>query len=155
MKKTTQVVLGFIALAFFIVIIKNTFFTDSNTQFYNKAWDAYEKQQYETAIIYFSYIDKDKYPEILMPLGSCYLRIGDYANAIQNLNEAYRRELGKKTGDYNKVLNTLGVCYLDIGNLKEARYFLEKALNEGNLNSTRNLQILDSLEREQTKKNYK
>jgi|GEM_PF-895868 len=149
MKKTIQIIIGIIAFAFLIVIIKKNFFTDDNTQFYDKAWSAYENKQYETAIMYFNLIDKDKYPEILMPLGSSYLKIGNYNNAIQNLSKAYKIELGKKTDNYNKILNTLGVCYLEIKDLRQARFYLEKALNEGNQNSLRNIQILDSLEQVQ------
>jgi len=153
MKKTLSIILGLFALAFLIVIIKNNFFTDSNTEFYDKAWNAYENRQYETAILYFNHIDEKKYPEILIPLGSCYFKIGDYNNAIHNLHKAYDKGLGKKTEDYNKILNTLGTSYLENGDLKNARYFLNKALNEGNKNSTRNLEILDSLEQDRSKRN--
>ena len=55
-----------------------------------------------------------------MPLGSSYLKIGNYNNAIQNLSKAYKIELGKKTDNYNKILNTLGVYYLEIKDLRQA-----------------------------------
>ena len=74
-----------------------------------------------------------------MALGSSYLEIGNYKNAIQNLSKAYKIELGKKTDNYNKILNTLGVCYLEIKDLRQARFYLEKALNEGNQSSLRNI----------------
>lgn len=146
MKKILQIIVGFIALGFLIVIIKNNFFTDSNTKSYNDAWDAYEKEQYELAIFNFNHVDKAKKPDVLVGLGSSYLRIGDYKNAVQHLQEAYDISYGKGTQDYNKVLVSLGMSYLYSGDSQKARYYLNKARQLGTPDLEINFKILDSLE---------
>ena len=70
----------------------------------------------------------------------------DYNNAISNLTVAYNKGIGKKEGYFNKITNSLGICYMQMGNLTKSKYFLLEAEKQGNPNSKRNLQILDSLE---------
>ncbi|MFZ4930960.1 hypothetical protein [Chryseobacterium sp. Mn2064] len=149
MKKILQIILGVIALGFLIVIIKDNFFTDANTKSYNDGWDAYDKQQYEMAIFNFNHVDPTKKPDVLVGLGSSYLKIGDYRNAIQNLKKAYDIDYGKGTQDYEKVLISLGMSYLYSGDLEKGKQFLEKARQLGTSDLEINFKILDSLERKQ------
>lgn len=146
MKKIIQIIIGIIALGFIIVIAKNALFTDTSTQFYDDGWDAHEKKQYESAVFYFSKVDKTKYPDVVMALGSSYLELKDYRNAILNFQEAYKNKTAYSGGDFNKILNSLGYCYLQTGDLAKAKYFFQEAVKSGNSNSKKNLQILDSLE---------
>lgn len=147
MKKIFQVVIGLISLGFIIVIAKNAIFTDANDQLYDDGWTAHEKGQYELAAFYFSKVDKSKYPDISMALGSSYLELKDYDKAIVNFQEAYKNKNSYSTEDFSKILNTLGYCYLETGDLRKAKYYLQQAAKLGNPNSKRNLQILNSLER--------
>ncbi|MBP2619650.1 tetratricopeptide repeat protein [Chryseobacterium jejuense] len=149
MKKILQIILGVIALGFLIVIIKDNFFTDSNTKSYHDGWDAYDKQQYEMAIFNFNHVDTSKKPDVLVGLGSSYLKIGDYRNAIQNLQKAYDIGYGIGTQDYEKVLISLGMSYLYSGDLGKGKQFLEKARQLGTSDLEINFKILDSLERNQ------
>lgn len=151
MKKTLQIIIGFIALGFIVIIAKNALFTDANTQSYNNGWDAYDKQQYESAIFNFNHVDKTKKPDVLVGLGSSYLKIGDYRNAVQHLQEAYNIGYGKGTEDYNKVLISLGMSYLYLGDFEKARYYLNKAKQLGVPDIQTNFKILDSLEHNQNK----
>lgn len=151
MKKIVQIILGIIALGFLVVIIKDNFFTDSNTKSYNDGWEAYEKNQYEMAIFNFNHVDKTKNPDVLVGLGSSYSKIGDYNNAIQHLQKAYDIAYGKGTEDYNKVLVSLGMSYLYSGDLKKARYYLDEAKKIGTPDIQINFKILDSLEQVQNK----
>ncbi|WP_241331099.1 tetratricopeptide repeat protein [Chryseobacterium arthrosphaerae] len=146
MKKTFLILIGIIALGFIIVIAKNAIFTDADTQFYDDGWTAHEKGQYELAAFYFSKVDKARYPDAPMGLGASYLELKNYDKAIVSFEEAYKNKKAYSSEDYSKILNSLGYCYLQTGNLKNAKFFLQEAEKSGNLNSKRNLQILDSLE---------
>lgn len=151
MKKALQIIIGIIALGFIIVIAKNELFTDADTQFYNDGWDAHEKGQYELAVFYFNRIDKTKYPDVFMALGSSYLELKDYGNAVLNLQEAYKNKKAYNNEDFNKIINSLGYCYLQTRDLNKAKYFFQEAEKLGNPNSKRNLQILDSLNQKQNR----
>ena len=70
----------------------------------------------------------------------------DFDNAIQNFQEAYKKNVGKGTEDYNKVRNSLGYCYLKIGDNKNARFYFQEAVKSGSSNSKKNIQIIDSIE---------
>ncbi|NIF07520.1 tetratricopeptide repeat protein [Chryseobacterium sp. Tr-659] len=146
MKKILQIAIGIVALGLIIVIAKNALFTDGDTQFYNDGWAAHEKGQYELATFYFKRVNKTEYPDIPMALGSSYLELKDYGNAITNFQEAYKNRKLYSNEDFSKILNSLGYCYLQTGDLNNARYFLQEAEKSGNPNSKRNLQIVDSLE---------
>ncbi|NIF07521.1 tetratricopeptide repeat protein [Chryseobacterium sp. Tr-659] len=148
-KKIIQIIIGVIALGFLIVIIKDNFFTDANTKSYNDGWDAYDKQQYEMAIFNFNHVDPVKKPDVLVGLGSSYLKIGDYKNAIQNLQKAYDIGYGKGTQDYEKVLISLGMSYSYSGDIQKGKQYLEKARQLGASNLDINFKILDSLEQNQ------
>lgn len=153
MKKTLSIIIGFIALSIFISIIKITFFKNNDENFYNQGWDAYEKKDYNSAIILFNKIDSKKYPDVLGPIADSYMEIGDYENAIQNFEKVYKSNTAINTENYPSILNNLGLCYMLVGKLKEARFFLEKSYNLGNKNSSTNLNKLDSLEIKQSKEN--
>ncbi|TWP25275.1 hypothetical protein ETU10_01180 [Apibacter muscae] len=144
--KKIQLIISFIALSFFVVIAKNTFFTDDNIKFYNQGLDAYKKGNYQAAITFFNWVNSEEYPNVLIPLADSYLMINDFENAIQNFEKVYKSNIAVNTENYPGILNNLGFCYMRIGNLKEARFFLEKSYNMGNSVSENNLQILDSLE---------
>lgn len=146
MKKALQIIIGIIALGFMIVIAKNALFTSTDTQFYDDGWEAHGKGQYESAVFYFNKVDKTKYPDVVMGLGSSYLELKDYGNAILNFQEAYRNKKGYSSEDFNKILNSLGYCYLQTRDLAKAKYFFQEAEKLGNPNSKRNLKIIDSLE---------
>lgn len=146
MKKILQITIGIIALGFIVVIAKNTLFTSADEKWYNEGWNAHEKGDYNTAIFYFNRLDKTKYPDVYVGLGSSYLNTGDFKNAIQNFLEAYKKNIGKGTQDYNKIRNSLGYCYLQIRDYRNARVYFNEAKQLGNENSNINLQILDSLE---------
>ena len=151
MRKVLQIIIGLIALGFLIVIIKDNLFTDSDTKAYIDGWDAYEKQQYELAIFNFNHVNKSKKPDVLAVLGSAYLKVGDYTNAIQHFQKAYDIGYGKGTEDYNKILVSLGMSYLYSGDLKKARYYLMKAKQIETPEIQVNFKILDSLETIQNK----
>ena len=70
----------------------------------------------------------------------------DFDNAIQNFHQAYKKNIGKGTEDYNKIRNSLGYYYLQVGDYKKARIYFTEAVKPGSSNSGTNLQILDSLE---------
>lgn len=144
MKKLFTIILGIIALGFLIIIVKNNFFTSADTKAHNEGWEAYEKQQYEMAIFNFNHVDKEKYPDVWVALGSSYLKIGDYANAIQHLKKAYDMEYKKGTEDYSKLLVSLGMSYAYSGDLEKGKYYLEMAKKAG-YNTSVNFRILDSL----------
>ncbi|WP_370900670.1 hypothetical protein [Chryseobacterium gossypii] len=146
MKKIVQIFIGTVALGLIVVIAKNSLFTDANTQFYDDGWDAHGKKQYELAIFYFDRVDKNKYPEAFMALGSSYLELKDYNNAILNFEKASENKDKYSTEDNSKIQNSLGYCYLQTKNLSKAKYHLLEADKLGNPNSKRNLRILDSLE---------
>lgn len=148
MKKILQIIIGIIALGFIVVIVKNTLFTSADNRFYDDGWTAYEKGDFNTAIFYFEKIDKTKYPDVYVGLGSSYMNTQDFDNAIQNFQQAYKKYLGKGTEDYNKIRNSLGYCYLQVGDYKNARFYFEEAMKHGSTNSIRNIQIIDSLEQE-------
>jgi len=150
MKKVLQIVIGLIALGFLVVIIKNNFFTSAEKETYNEGWEAYEKQQYQMAVFHFNHVDKKKYPEVLPVLGSSYLKLGDYNNAIQNLQEAYDLGYKKGTEDYNKLVVSLGMSYLYAGDLNKAKLYLEQAKKSG-YDTKVNFQILDSIKQNQLK----
>lgn len=151
MKKILQIIIGIIALGFIVVIVKNTLFTSADNRFYDDGWTAYEKGDFNTAIFYFEKIDKTKYPDVYVGLGSSYMNTEDFDNAIQNFQEAYKKNVGKGTEDYNKVRNSLGYCYLQIGDYKNARFYFQEAIKSGSSNSKKNIQIIDSLEPTQNK----
>lgn len=146
MKKILQITIGIIALGFIVVIAKNTLFTSADEKWYNEGWNAHEKGDYNTAIFYFNRLDKTKYPDVYVGLGSSYMNTGDFKNAIQNFLEAYKKNIGKGTQDYNKIRNSLGYCYSQIRDYRNARVYFNEAKQLGNENSNINLQILDSLE---------
>ncbi len=151
MKKIIQIIIGIIAIGFIVVIAKNALFTSADEKLYDQGWSAYEKGDYKTAIFYFDKVDKAKYPDVFVGLGSSYMNIEDFDNAIQNFQEAYKKNLGKGTEDYNKVRNSLGYCYLQIGDYKNARFYFQEAMKSGSSNSKKNIQIIDSLEPTQNK----
>lgn len=145
MKRAVQIILLIGSIFFFIVIIKYNFFTDSESKFYKDGWDSYENKQYDLTLFYLNRVDKDKYPDIVAPLGFSYMEKKDYQNAISNLTSAYNNGIGKKEGYFDKITNSLGICYMQIGNLSKSKYFLLEAEKQGSPDSGRNLQILDSL----------
>ncbi len=126
--------------------VKYNFFTDNESKFYKNGWDSYENNQYDLTLFYLNRVDKNKYPDVVAPIGFSYMEKKDYNNAISNLTVAYNKGIGKKEGYFNKITNSLGICYMQMGNLTKSKYFLLEAEKQGNPNSKRNLQILDSLE---------
>ena len=146
MKKIIQIVIGIIALGFIIVIAKSALFTSADEKLYDQGWSAYEKGDYKAAIFYFDKIDKTKYSDVFVGLGSSYMNTEDFDNAIQNFQEAYKKDVGKGTEDYNKIRNSLGYCYLQIRDYKNAKFYFQEAVKSGSSNSKKNIQIIDSLE---------
>lgn len=151
MKKIIQIILGIIAIGFIVLIAKNALFTSADEKLYDQGWSLYEKGDYKSAIFYFNKVDKTKYPDVLVALGASYMNTEDFDNAIQNFQEAYKKNVGKGTEDYNKVRNSLGYCYLQIGDYKNARFYFQEAMKSGSSNSKKNIQIIDSLEPTQNK----
>ncbi|MGG5210057.1 tetratricopeptide repeat protein [Chryseobacterium sp. MIQD13] len=151
MKKILQIIILIIALLLLGVIIKYKLFTDNDTKFYKDGWTAYENKQYDLTIFYLNHVDKNKFPDVLAPLGFSYFEKQDFENAIINLQEAHNKRIGEKEGYYDKISNTLGICYMEKGDLNKAKLFLQEAQKSGNPDSRRNLQILDSLEHIRTK----
>ncbi|WP_407405559.1 tetratricopeptide repeat protein [Chryseobacterium sp.] len=141
-----------IAIIFFIAIIKNIFFTDGQTKLYEDGWTAYENKQYDLTIFYLNKVEKNKYPDIVAPLGFSYFEKKDFQNTISNLKEAYDKKIGEKEGYYDKIANTLGISYLEKGDYDKSELYLKKAQELGNENALRNLQILDSLQQSQQKR---
>lgn len=146
MKKILLIIVGIIAISSVVVIAKNSIFTDSDTQFYEDGWEAYDKKQYELAVFYFERLNKDKYPEAFMGLGSSYLELNDYHNAVLNFEKAVLNKDKYNSEDNGKIQNSLGYCYLQTKKFSKARQHLLEADKLGNPNSRRNLEILDSLE---------
>jgi len=145
MKKIIQIIIGFIIIGIWVAIIKTTFFTDDNQELYEKGISYYNDKEYVAAKQYFNWVDKRKIPEAVIPLGYSYFYTKDYENAIQNLQGAFEKKLGKPQS-LSEVANVLGISYMHINDLKNARIYLEKAKEMGNQNSVYNLKILDSLE---------
>ncbi len=138
-----------ISIIFFIAIIKYNFFTDGQTKLYEDGWTAYENKQYDLTIFYLNKVEKRKYPDIVAPLGFSYFEKKDYQNTIVNLQEAYDMKIGEKEGYYDKIANTLGISYLEKGDYDKSEFYLKKAKELGSPFSSRNLQILDSLQQAQ------
>lgn len=151
MKRAVQIILLICSIFFFVVIIKYNFFTDSESKFYKDGWDSYESKQYDLTLFYLNRVDKNKYPDVVAPLGFSYMEKKDYQNAISNLTVAYNNGIGKKEGYFDKITNSLGICYMQIGDLTKSKYFLLEAEKQGNPDSTGNLKILDSLQNSQNK----
>lgn len=102
-------------------------------------------------LFYLNRVDKNKYPDVVAPLGFSYMEKKDYQSAISNLTVAYNNGIGKKEGYFDKITNSLGICYMQIGDLTKSKYFLLEAEKQGNPDSTGNLKILDSLQNSQNK----
>lgn len=146
MKKIFQIIIAVVAIILLFLIAKFSLFTDDNTKFYKDGWTAYENKQHDLTIFYLNHVDKNKYPDIVAPLGFSYFENKDYENAYSNLKEAYDKKIGKQEGYYDKILNTLGIISMEKKDFaKSEKYFIE-AQKLGNPNSKKNLQILDSLE---------
>lgn len=146
MKKALQIIILIIGLLLVGAIVKYTLFTDNDNKFYKDGWTAYENNQYDLTIFYLNHVDKNKFPDIVAPLGFSYLQKQDFGNAITNLQEAYDRKIGEKEGYYDKISNSLGICYMRKGDLEKSKFYLQQAEKLGNPDSKRNLQILDSLQ---------
>ncbi len=146
MKKVLQIIILIIGLLLVGAIMKYKLFTDNDNKFYKDGWTAYENNQYDLTIFYLSHVDKNKFPDIVAPLGFSYLQKQDFGNAITNLQEAYDKKIGEKEGYYDKISNSLGICYMQKGDLDKSRFFLQQAEKLGNPDSKRNLKILDSLQ---------
>ncbi|MPS65068.1 MAG: hypothetical protein DI622_04265 [Chryseobacterium sp.] len=146
MKKALQIIILIIGLLLVGAIVKYTLFTDNDNKFYKDGWTAYENNQYDLTIFYLNHVDKNKFPDIVAPLGFSYLQKQDFGNAITNLQEAYDRKIGEKEGYYDKISNSLGICYMQKGDLEKSKFYLQQAEKLGNPDSKRNLQILDSLQ---------
>lgn len=138
-----------IAIIFFFSVIKYNFFTDGHTKLYQDGWTAYENKQYDLTIFYLNHVDKNKFPDIVALLGFSYFEKRDYQNAIINLQEAYDKNIGQKEGYNDKIANTLGIIYMEKGDFDKSEFYLKKAKELGNPHSSRNLRILDSLEKAQ------
>jgi len=147
MKKTIQILVGIIAFAFLIVIIKKNFFAVENN--YEKGIEFINKKEFEKSIQYLKIADFQKYPEAYFALGEAYLRTDQYDKALNNFIKTYELNvLNSNDDNYSYLVNMIGVLYL-YKDVKKSRFFLEKAHKLGNLNSKNNLQILDSLEQVQ------
>lgn len=120
-------------------IAKYKLFIDNDTKFYKDGWTGHENKQYDLTIFYLSRIDKNKFPDIVAPLGFSYLEKQDFGNAITNLQEVYDKKIGEKEGYYDKISNSLGICYMQKGDLNKSKFFLQEAQKLGNSDSKRNL----------------
>jgi tetratricopeptide (TPR) repeat protein len=73
--------------------------------------------------------DKGENPGIFDGLGSCFHRLGDYENAIDNFKEAIQAEQEK--GNINvSFYKNIAQCYSDMNKYNEAISYLETALEE-------------------------
>ena len=92
MKKVLQIIILIIGLLLVGAIVKYKLFTDNDNKFYKDGWTAYENNQYDLTIFYLSHVDKNKFSDIVAPLGFSYLQKQDFGNAITNLQEAYDKK---------------------------------------------------------------
>ncbi|WP_282630748.1 hypothetical protein [Empedobacter sedimenti] len=145
MKKIICVFIVLITLISLFVIAKYKLFTDNNLKFYEDGWTAYENEQYDLTIFYLSHVDKNKYPDVVAPIGFSYFEKKDFPNALINLQDAYNKKIGIKEGYSDKISNTLGIIYMEKGEFDKSKFYFTDALNSNNPDSKRNLQILDSL----------
>lgn len=105
MKKTITFIIGIIALGFFILIIKNNFFNESNDPFLEKGFQAYENKNYNEAILYFEKVDINKNKIISGYLGDSYLQIEEYVPAQKYLLKAYTEKTDEPQYFKNTVNN--------------------------------------------------
>lgn len=152
MKKIFKITISLLACIVLFAIAKFSLFRDADINFYEEGWTAYENKQYDLTIFYLDKVEKNKYPNIVAPLGFSYFEKKDYQNTISNLQEAYDKKIGEKEGYYDKVANTLGISYMEKGDYDKSELYLKKAQELGNENALRNLQILDSLQQSQQKR---
>ena len=148
MKKIVQIIVLLIAIIILFALAKYTLFRDGNSKMYDEGWTAYENKQYDLAIFQLSHVDKNKYPDIVAPLGFSYFEKKDYQNALENLQYAYDKKIGLKEGYLDKITNTLGIIYMERKDFKKSRFYLKEAMKHGSSNSIRNIQIIDSIEQE-------
>ncbi|WP_295813102.1 hypothetical protein [uncultured Apibacter sp.] len=147
--KKIYLFISFLAIPVFIGMVKLFLFTDSNEENFTKGIKAFDTENYNAAIIYFNWVDKKKYPEVIHYLGDSYLKIGDVSNCIQLLQEVYDKKSVNNMNELSKLVNLLGIAYSKNNDLKQARFYFLEAKKLGNQNSLRNIQILDSLEQVQ------
>lgn len=151
MKKTASIIIGIIAALGIIAIAKNNYvFSFGDSERLDKGWKAYERKEYGFAITQFVTVDLKEHPEIVMPLANSYLEVGEPYNAIRYLEPAYKNK-NYSTDDHTKIINLLGIAYIEDKDYKKGRFFMEESRKLGNPYSERNLNILDSLERNQNK----
>lgn len=140
--------ISFLAVAFFLSIVKEFFFINDEDKKYEQGWKSYEKKDCEDAIICFSSIDINKYPDVLLPLNACYIELEEYDKAIESLRKSLDNK-EYKLKNYGRILGFLGYSYLKKEDLQNARIYLELAVKNGDESSIKDLEFLDSLEQEQ------
>lgn len=143
MKKIITLILGIIAFGFFILIIKNNFFNQSNNSDIEKAFDAYDKRNYHEAILYFEKVDIQKNKIITGYLGDAYLQVEDYVPAQIYLLKAYNEKTDEPQYFKNTV-NNLGLSYLALKDTVNALKYFKEAAELGNPSSIKNLELLKS-----------
>jgi AraC-like DNA-binding protein/DNA-binding XRE family transcriptional regulator len=73
------------------------------------------------------YYEQNKYT-IIATLGATYLEMDDYKNALLNLKAALNSSKIFIPQDYGTIYNNLGNAYLSVDSLKQADYYLSKAI---------------------------
>lgn len=111
MKNKVILIFSFISIVLFIFFIKEILFKDRDTEFYQKGWEAYSKKECEMSIFYLNHVNKEKYPDILLPLGACYVDTENFNDAITIIEEALKKKI-VKSQDYGNILGLLGYSYL-------------------------------------------
>ncbi|WP_394344701.1 hypothetical protein [Apibacter muscae] len=96
----------------------------------------------------------DQHSELFHVLGECYYQLDSINKAIFYLDRALTNSKLNKD-EQIRIQNQLGICYADKKNFEKAKFYLEKSKYLKDEQSIKMLSFIDSLEREQTKKNYK
>jgi tetratricopeptide (TPR) repeat protein len=141
MKKTITIIIGIISLGFFIVIVKNNFFDQSNNSDIEKAFDAYDKKNYNEAILYFQKVDIQENKIITSYLGDAHLQVGEYVPANKYLLKAYQQKTDEPQY-FNNTVNNLALSYLALKDTLNALKYFKEGAELGNPSSIKNLELL-------------
>lgn len=88
----------------------------------------YEDKEYEQSLIYYKRAFKEKHNKskrdaIYYNIGTCYIRLKDYVNALDFLKKAYQL---KKESERNDVLFNIAYCFASLDKYKEAYHLFSE-----------------------------
>lgn len=144
MKKTITLIIGIIALGFFIVIIKNNFFDEPNDPYLEKGFNAYDNKNYNEAILYFEKVDIQENKIITGYLGDAYLQVEEYVPAQKYLLKAYHEKTDERQYFKNTV-NNLALSYLALKDTVNALKYFKEGMDLNNPSSKQNYELLQSI----------